>query len=210
MVFQSVACRQFSLLSFESFWILKNRGSNLWYQQRGVELLTCCAGPQELQLCFVLWPAFLSASSVERHFRSWRENEGRYYMFFPLAPKANQLTLQGIILSPFQVLLIFMFNLTISTSNMLLVNTGLWTWTKSVRSVWFLVGFHSDFWSTFMQVKMSLFLLPLLKKMLPVIILPFQSRVVMGQSHTVLFTVSPYQISHQMLPFQKKTTPKSV
>lgn len=173
-------------------------------RSRAADLLSL---PSELQLCFVLWPAFLSASSVERHFRSWRENEGRWDIFFPLAAKANQLTMQGIILSPFQVLLIFMFNLTISTSNMLLVNTGLWTWSKSLRSVWFLAGPHSDFWSTFVQVKMSLFLL-LLKKDVTSNYFAFWYSVIMGQSCTFLSTFSPYQISHQMLPFQKKTTPK--
>lgn len=39
----------------------------------------------------------MSASCVERHFRSWRENEGRWDPFFPLAAKANQLTIQGVI-----------------------------------------------------------------------------------------------------------------
>lgn len=47
-------------------------------------------------------------------------------------------------------------NLTISTSNVLLVSIALWTWSKSLRSDWFLAGIHSDFWSTSVQVIKSL------------------------------------------------------
>lgn len=110
--------------------------------------------------------------------------------------------------SPFQVLLIFMFNLTICTSNTLLVNIVLWTWSKLLTSVWFLAGIHSGFWSTFVQVKRSLFLLLLFKRMLLIIIFAFWYSVIIGKIRLFFYLLPlPNPTAHVFL---EKNNPKQL
>lgn len=114
-------------------------------------------------------------------------------------------------LSPFQVLLIFMFNLTISTSNMLLVSTVLRMWSKLLRSVRFLSGLHSDFWNTFVQVKRSLFpLFPIFKRMLPIMIFASWYSIIIGTIRLFCFYLHPLPNPTPYTAFlEKKTTPNN-